>query len=98
VKRLFFALWPSVATRKAVDKFNQTLKVPGLKTVKADNLHVTLVFLGNVDRQTERLIKQSDITFTPTSIAALLDTEHLLSYDKTQLNKKNAHTTQYQEH
>ncbi len=44
MKRLFFALWPSVATRKAVDKFNQTLKVPGLKTVKADNLHVTLVF------------------------------------------------------
>lgn len=58
MKRLFFALWPSVATRKAVDKFNQTLKVPGLKTVKADNLHVTLVFLGNVDRQTERLIKR----------------------------------------
>jgi len=58
MKRLFFALWPSGTTRKAVDNFNQTLKAIGLKIVKADNLHVTLVFLGNVDGQTERLIKR----------------------------------------
>lgn len=58
MKRLFFALWPSEETRKAVDQFNQTLKADGLKRVKADNLHVTLVFLGHVEAQTERVIRQ----------------------------------------
>jgi len=58
VKRLFFALWPSDATRKTVGQFSQTLKARDLKTVKSDNLHVTLVFLGNVDAQTEQVIRQ----------------------------------------
>jgi len=58
VRRLFFALWPSDATRKSVGQFSQTIKTRDLKIVKADNLHVTLVFLGNVDVQTERVIRQ----------------------------------------
>jgi len=58
VRRLFFALWPSDATRKSVGQFSQRIKARDLKIVKADNLHVTLVFLGNVDAQTERVIRQ----------------------------------------
>jgi 2'-5' RNA ligase len=58
VRRLFFAFWPSDATRKTVGQFSQTLKARDLKIVKANNLHVTLVFLGNVDAQTERVIRQ----------------------------------------
>ncbi|MCF7972151.1 MAG: RNA 2',3'-cyclic phosphodiesterase [Methylococcaceae bacterium] len=67
MKRLFFALWPSDPTRKVVDQFNQALKVRDLKIVKADNLHVTLVFLGNVDAQTEQVIrlKASGISAQP---------------------------------
>jgi 2'-5' RNA ligase len=47
MKRLFFALWPNDAERKKLDAFNQSLEVTGRK-LRADNLHVTLVFLGNV--------------------------------------------------
>jgi len=67
VRRLFFALWPSEQVRKAVDQLNQTLKARELKTVKADNLHVTLVFLANVDAQTEQIIRQkaNDISAQP---------------------------------
>ncbi|MDF1583291.1 MAG: RNA 2',3'-cyclic phosphodiesterase [Methyloprofundus sp.] len=67
MRRLFFALWPSDRVRKAVGQFNQTLKARDLKTVKADNLHVTLVFLGNVDAQTEQIIRQkaNDISAQP---------------------------------
>jgi 2'-5' RNA ligase len=48
MKRLFFALWPDDASRHQVDLLNQSLPVDGRKLV-SQNLHVTLVFLGNVD-------------------------------------------------
>ena len=58
MKRLFFALWPSKDCRKQLDRFNQSINSEELKKVKSDNLHVTLVYLGNVDAQTEALIRQ----------------------------------------
>jgi 2'-5' RNA ligase len=48
MKRLFFALWPDDASRHQVDLLNQSLPVDGRKLVP-QNLHVTLVFLGNVE-------------------------------------------------
>ena len=59
MKRLFFALWPANETRKQIDKINQSINSKGLKKVKCDNLHVTLIFLGNVDAESEALIRQS---------------------------------------
>ena len=58
MKRLFFALWPNNETRKKIDKINQSISSAGLKRVKCDNLHVTLVFLGNVDAESETMIRQ----------------------------------------
>ena len=57
MKRLFFALWPNNATRKQIAKINQSIHSEGLRKVKADNLHVTLVFLGNVDAELEAIIR-----------------------------------------
>ena len=59
MKRLFFALWPANETRKQIDKINQSINSKGLKKVKCDNLHLTLVFLGNVDAESEALIRES---------------------------------------
>lgn len=58
MKRLFFALWPDEKTRQLINTFNQSIQSQGLKKVKPDNLHVTLVFLGNVDDGAEALIRQ----------------------------------------
>lgn len=58
MKRLFFALWPSEQTRKKIDNFNQSLKLDGLRKVNSANLHVTLLFLGNTDVKTERLLRE----------------------------------------
>lgn len=57
MKRLFFALWPDQQTRNKIAAFNQGLISPGLRTLKADNLHITLVFLGNTDFKTEMLLR-----------------------------------------
>lgn len=53
MKRLFFALWPDQNTRQACAKLAKTLSCSGGKPVAPENLHVTLVFLGSVDDETE---------------------------------------------
>tara|TARA_R110002153_G_scaffold107109_4_gene246921 strand:- start:87539 stop:88051 length:513 start_codon:yes stop_codon:yes gene_type:complete len=70
MKRLFFALWPDGATRAKIDRLNQSLICKRLKKAKADNLHVTLAFMGNVDETTEQAIRQclSHITAKPITI------------------------------
>lgn len=59
MKRLFFALWPSDDSRKKIATFKQSIHANNLKKVKADNLHVTLVFLGNVDAKSEQQLRKS---------------------------------------
>ena len=59
MKRLFFALWPDEETRKKIGQINQQIKDKQLKKFIPDNLHVTLVFLGNIDEEAELAIKQS---------------------------------------
>ena len=58
MKRLFFALWPDDETRQLINKFNESIKSDGLKKVKSNNLHVTLVFLGNVNAESEIMLIQ----------------------------------------
>lgn len=48
MKRLFFALWPDDETREKINTLNQSIDEGGRK-LAAENLHITLVFLGNVD-------------------------------------------------
>lgn len=47
--RLFFALWPDVAVRHALDQAGRKLHAAcGGRRMRAPNVHLTLVFLGNV--------------------------------------------------
>ncbi len=57
--RLFFALWPDNETRQALASLSQFIPAKQFKWVQPHNLHVTLVFLGQVDSEVEALLKQS---------------------------------------
>lgn len=57
MKRLFFAIWPDDASRRQLDELNHRIELPGRKLIP-DNLHITLVFLGNVDDQTAMAVQQ----------------------------------------
>jgi 2'-5' RNA ligase len=57
--RLFFALWPDDETRLKLACLSRSLAANGYRPVSMQNLHVTLVFLGQVDAATEILIKHS---------------------------------------
>ncbi len=49
LRRLFFALWPGAATRKALHHETRALvRHCGGRPVATDQLHLTLLFLGNV--------------------------------------------------
>ena len=49
--RLFFALWPDAGTQRALGALAQDLKLEcGGRAVAARNIHLTLVFLGDVER------------------------------------------------
>ncbi len=43
--RLFYALWPDATTRSALQRLQDELPLTG-RRVPADNLHITLAFLG----------------------------------------------------
>ncbi len=51
-QRLFFALWPSEEVRAGLAEVMASLDVRGGKPVAAENLHITLLFLGSVTAQT----------------------------------------------
>src|SRR5579859_6565187 len=51
-RRLFFALWPNEALRAAfAHSVHGAAKACGGRPVPADNLHVTLAFLGSVPQR-----------------------------------------------
>lgn len=49
MRRLFLALWPDASTRKHMQRIAAALPLSPRQRVNADNLHVTLVFIGGVD-------------------------------------------------
>jgi len=52
--RCFFAFWPDAATRRAIAQQRDELIALQSNTVRPmrdENLHLTLVFLGNIDRR-----------------------------------------------
>jgi 2'-5' RNA ligase len=57
--RLFFALWPDDQTRQKLVRLNKSIETKGFRPVQPQNVHVTLVFLGNVDAAAELLIIHS---------------------------------------
>jgi len=57
--RLFFALWPDDQTRLELLQLSRSIEAKKFMPVQPHNIHVTLVFLGNVDTASELLIKHS---------------------------------------
>lgn len=57
--RLFFALWPDDKTRQALTRLSQSIEAKDFKQVQPHNFHVTLVFLGQVDKDVALLLEQS---------------------------------------
>ncbi|MGZ8152897.1 MAG: RNA 2',3'-cyclic phosphodiesterase [Methylovulum sp.] len=57
--RLFFALWPDNNTRRQLAQLSDSIQLNAFKLVHPQNLHVTLVYLGHVDKDVEMLIKQA---------------------------------------
>ena len=51
MKRLFFALWPDSRTRARLADQAGLLPIDTGRRVQPENLHITLVFLGNVHEQ-----------------------------------------------
>ncbi len=55
-RRLFFALWPDVRVRAALARVQRELVIHG-KPVRAPNLHLTMMFLGQVDADTQQCVE-----------------------------------------
>ena len=51
MKRLFFALWPDTKVRSQLVEIVELLPVHSGRRINPENLHITLVFLGNVREQ-----------------------------------------------
>jgi RNA 2',3'-cyclic 3'-phosphodiesterase len=68
VKRLFFALWPDAATRSRAHALAQSLAAYGTP-VAADNLHVTLAFLGQVAASAEQTLCERAATLAAGPLA-----------------------------
>jgi RNA 2',3'-cyclic 3'-phosphodiesterase len=64
LKRLFFALWPDDVTRQRCVSIINSISPKPDKTVDTANLHVTLLFLGNISK-----IQQTSLQAAASSIA-----------------------------
>ncbi len=71
--RLFFALWPDDQTRQALARLDRVIPAKPCKRVLPHNLHVTLVFLGQVDAETELVIKQSAAAISAQAFTLIFD-------------------------
>ncbi|NOT10747.1 MAG: RNA 2',3'-cyclic phosphodiesterase [Methylococcaceae bacterium] len=56
--RLFLALWPDDVTRARLSDLSLSLRLKTSQLVSPHNFHVTLVFIGRVNKASELLIKQ----------------------------------------
>ncbi|MGB5260555.1 MAG: RNA 2',3'-cyclic phosphodiesterase [Gammaproteobacteria bacterium] len=56
-RRLFFALWPDSAVRTRCDWYSSGLLGKRVRRVPADNLHLTLAFVGSVNDAVSRCLE-----------------------------------------
>ena len=59
MKRLFFALWPDEETRERIFAISRSLPEKCGRLLPKNNLHITLVFLGNMDMDTAQAVQQA---------------------------------------
>lgn len=68
MRRLFFALWPDDDTRQTLQHISAALPLSSRQRVVAENWHITLVFIGNVD---EALVPKVIDVAMPISVPAI---------------------------
>jgi 2'-5' RNA ligase len=72
--RLFFALWPEAGTRQSIYKASRdALAAADGKAVPAENLHMTLVFIGAVAAEAVSLVKSIAASIQGEAIRLELD-------------------------
>lgn len=73
-QRLFFALWPDHRQRAAIQSVSRdALAASGGRAISAENLHATLVFLGNVPGESLDLLTSVAQTLQARPFELLLD-------------------------
>ena len=72
--RLFFALWPDDAVRAQLACWSRELRaVCGGRPTRAENLHVTLAFLGNVEDARVAEAERAASEVAPRAVSLVLD-------------------------
>jgi len=72
--RLFFALWPDDATRARLDAWTQALhRAGGGRMMRAQNVHLTLAFLGGTDPATLPAIEAAAARVAPRAFTLTFD-------------------------
>ncbi|MDB6156879.1 MAG: putative 2-5 ligase [Gammaproteobacteria bacterium] len=89
-RRLFFALWPDEALRKAlVDATRDALRACGGRPVPSESLHTTLAFLGSVpERRIPELTQIAGplaAAFSPSEVPLRLTFDHIERWKKPQI-------------
>jgi 2'-5' RNA ligase len=73
-QRLFFGLWPDPASRDRLARLAGQFQPPGGRRHHPDDLHITLVFLGQVDAARQPCIYQVADSVQASSFTLRLDT------------------------
>ena len=89
-QRLFFALWPDEASRRALAAATaRAVRRSGGRPVPAANLHVTLAFLGSVPQsqlpQLQRLAREQASAHPPSDVPLSLTFEQLAHWPRQQI-------------
>lgn len=73
MKRLFFALWPDKQTRGKLHTVNAAIHLEGVRKLKPSNLHVTLLYLGNLEAKTRAEISMQVARIESSTFEFLFD-------------------------
>lgn len=71
--RLFFALWPEAELRNQFASIAGQIPVKSGRRVAVNNLHITLVFLGNIDEKQKDCVLASASRINCSSVDLYLD-------------------------
>jgi RNA 2',3'-cyclic 3'-phosphodiesterase len=73
MKRLFFALWSDETIRQQCVKIGNAVLAEKAQPVQTANIHVTLLFLGNIDSDKEQYVKEALATVPVPKITLCFD-------------------------
>jgi len=73
-ERLFFALWPPDTVRQAIQQYGlQMAQIVQGQPTRPENLHITLAFVGEVDKSTKQAMQQVAATLHGEAFSLSLD-------------------------